>query len=220
MSLRNRAKPATYTLSDSLAELERTDPAVRKAARNLDRATAEIIQSCREHDLANCWECPTGSTYLRERYEALQCALTQPCVVMREMPGELVSTANLRGASRQAAMAKAAGVKAKREMGRMFAASLNPSVREAVLGRGMTDAAPFVVVVLTRIAPRPLDSDNLESALKAVRDGIAEGLGIDDRSPLVRYVVSQEQGGVRVHRVRCELFIQPGALTRNEVEAT
>ena len=207
MSLRNRATPATYTLTDSLAELERTDPAVAKAAANLD-AVLSGMRALRP---------VAGSPYLRERHEALTCALTQPCVVRWEAPAELVSTANLRGASRQAAMAKAAGVKAKREMGRMFARELKWDMEPG--RRSMA----FAVVVLTRIAPRPLDSDNLESACKAVRDGIAEGLGIDDRSPLVRYVTNQEQGGVRVHRVRCELFIQPrGALTRNEVskEAT
>ncbi len=38
------------------------------------------------------------------------------------------------------------------------------------------------VVTLTRIAPRTLDDDNLRGALKACRDGVADALGIDDRS--------------------------------------
>jgi hypothetical protein len=36
------------------------------------------------------------------------------------------------------------------------------------------------VVMLTRLSPGTLDDDNLRSALKATRDGIAEKLGADD----------------------------------------
>jgi hypothetical protein len=35
-------------------------------------------------------------------------------------------------------------------------------------------------VHLTRVANRSLDSDNLQSSLKAVRDGVADALGCDD----------------------------------------
>jgi len=41
-------------------------------------------------------------------------------------------------------------------------------------------AAPKLAVRLTRIAPRRLDSDNLTATLKAVRDGVADALGLDD----------------------------------------
>ena len=37
-----------------------------------------------------------------------------------------------------------------------------------------------VLVVLTRIGPRRLDTDNLASSAKAVRDGVADWLGVDD----------------------------------------
>jgi hypothetical protein len=37
------------------------------------------------------------------------------------------------------------------------------------------------IVTLTRLSPGTLDDDNLRSALKATRDGIAEKLGADDR---------------------------------------
>jgi hypothetical protein len=51
-------------------------------------------------------------------------------------------------------------------------------------------------VRLMRIAPSGgLDDDNLVGALKAVRDQIAEWLGIDDRhSKQVRYVYDQKRG--------------------------
>lgn len=50
------------------------------------------------------------------------------------------------------------------------------------------------VVTLIRIAPRALDDDNLASGFKAIRDGIADRLGVDDRSPLVQWRYSQRPG--------------------------
>lgn len=52
-----------------------------------------------------------------------------------------------------------------------------------------------LVVTLTRIAPRTLDSDNLASSQKHVRDGIAMALGIDDRDPRVEWRYAQRPGG-------------------------
>lgn len=68
--------------------------------------------------------------------------------------------------------------------------------------RAATDAgdragmlAAGLVVTLTRIAPRPLDDDNLASAFKAVRDGVADAIGIDDRDPRVAWRYAQERHG-------------------------
>lgn len=203
MSLRNRATPAAYTLTDSLAELERTDPAVAKAAVNLDRATTwPVIDALNANGTRWRADEPRGNTYLWERHEALTCALTRPLVATHEEAAELVSTANMRGASRQAVMAKAAGTKSKRAMGERIARAFKDA-------RPLDSGNAFAVVVITRIAPRLLDSDNLEGACKALRDGIATGLGIDDRSSRVRYVTTQEQGAPRYCAVRAELFIQP-----------
>lgn len=47
-------------------------------------------------------------------------------------------------------------------------------------------------ITLTRMAPRVLDSDNLVSSLKAVRDGIADWLGIDDGSSRINWNYAQE----------------------------
>lgn len=51
-------------------------------------------------------------------------------------------------------------------------------------------------VRLTRVAPsNGLDDDNLQGSLKAVRDAVAEWLGVDDRlSEQVRYVYGQRRG--------------------------
>lgn len=51
------------------------------------------------------------------------------------------------------------------------------------------------VVTLTRIAPsRGLDDDNLRGALKAVRDGVSDALGVDDRDPRVTWLYGQRRG--------------------------
>lgn len=51
-----------------------------------------------------------------------------------------------------------------------------------------------VVVTLTRIAPRKLDDDNLRTAFKALRDGVADRLGVADNDPRVRFEYDQERG--------------------------
>lgn len=50
-------------------------------------------------------------------------------------------------------------------------------------------------VRLTRVAPRPLDGDNLQRAMKAVRDGVADWLGVDDRDERVRWFYAQAVDG-------------------------
>jgi hypothetical protein len=76
--------------------------------------------------------------------------------------------------------------------------------REAValmLG-GRTKPNLPCVVQLTRIAPsNGLDDDNLSGSLKAIRDQVAQWLGVDDkRSDVVRYSYAQRRGpwGVEV----------------------
>ena len=55
-----------------------------------------------------------------------------------------------------------------------------------------------VVVTLTRIASRPLDSDNLQSAFKAFRDGIADAHGVDDKDEsVIKWVYAQRKGKPR-----------------------
>lgn len=55
---------------------------------------------------------------------------------------------------------------------------------------------PPLVVTLTRIGPsNGLDDDNLAGSMKAIRDQIAQWLGVDDRrSEVVRYRYAQERG--------------------------
>ena len=55
------------------------------------------------------------------------------------------------------------------------------------------DGGPCVVT-LTRVAPRELDDDNLAHAFKAIRDGVADALGVDDRDPRVTWGYAQRRG--------------------------
>lgn len=63
-----------------------------------------------------------------------------------------------------------------------------------------------VTVTLKRIGARLLDSDNLQSGFKAVRDGVADWLGIDDGSPRMTWRYEQEIGkrGVWFATVKAE----------------
>lgn len=65
----------------------------------------------------------------------------------------------------------------------------------ATLALGKPPPLP-VVVRLTRVGsgPRPLDGDNLQRALKAVRDVVAEWLGADDADPRIRWRYKQRRG--------------------------
>ncbi len=58
-----------------------------------------------------------------------------------------------------------------------------------------------VIVTLVRVAPRALDDDNLRGALKAIRDGVADGLGVDDRDPRVTWVYLQRRGAPGSYQV-------------------
>ena len=51
-----------------------------------------------------------------------------------------------------------------------------------------------LVVLLTRVAPRALDDDNLRGAFKSVRDGCADWLGVPDNDPRVRWEYNQAKG--------------------------
>ena len=63
-----------------------------------------------------------------------------------------------------------------------------------------------ILVLITRVGPRKLDSDNLAISAKHVRDGIADVLGVDDGDETkVRWEYAQEKGkgyGCRVEYVR------------------
>lgn len=87
-----------------------------------------------------------------------------PIVVV--VPMRLPSAANLR----EHHMARARRVKDQRKWVGLALRSVRPRL---AVGGGLR-------CTLTRVGPRPLDSDNLDGAFKAVRDAVAEWMGVDD----------------------------------------
>lgn len=71
-----------------------------------------------------------------------------------------------------------------------------------------TVPVPPVRVRLVRVAPRRLDShDNLRASLKAVADGVADWLDVDDGSDDVIWEYGQERGDPKEYLVRIEVSI-------------
>jgi hypothetical protein len=78
----------------------------------------------------------------------------------------------------------------------------------AQIGRSLDvwPAGVPLVVTLTRVGGRKMDDDNLSAALKAVRDGVADWLGVDDGSPLLTWDYRQEPDPKnRSQAVRCRV---------------
>lgn len=81
-----------------------------------------------------------------------------------------------------------------------------------------TEKPPIAIpcaIVLTRIAPRQLDShDNLAISMKWVSDALAEFLvpgkavGRADDCKLIKWDYKQEKGGVREYAVRIEIMME------------
>ena len=63
-----------------------------------------------------------------------------------------------------------------------------------------------VTVVLTRVAPRRVDGDNLQSGFKAVRDGVADWLGVDDGNGLIDWQYVQRSGRPSEYAVEIEVI--------------
>ena len=108
------------------------------------------------------------------------------------LPIEIPSTANLR--EHWAARAKRAA-----------------SHRQAMISIPLTVRwmTPPLVITLTRLAPRRLDSDNLAISFKAVRDGIADRLGMDDGDPRLTWDYDQRREAVYGIEIDIETLVRP-----------
>ena len=62
--------------------------------------------------------------------------------------------------------------------------------------------APPLSITITRIGPRELDTDNAVGACKHCRDGVADWLGVNDRSKELQWLYAQEKAGKGVYGVR------------------
>ena len=88
-------------------------------------------------------------------------------------------------------------------------ARLTKLQRLAALKAMIENAAPPqtpMTILLTRVAPRKLDSDNLSSGFKAVRDGIADWLQIDDGHPGIDWQYKQRTGKPKEYFVEVEVI--------------
>jgi hypothetical protein len=102
-------------------------------------------------------------------------------VIIVSLPLRIVSEANARDHWTKSA-------KRAREQRGVTAFALRPKLTSAVV-----KPQRMTVVTLTRQGPRSLDSDNLQRALKAVRDGVADALGMDDADPRIEWRYGQER---------------------------
>ena len=66
--------------------------------------------------------------------------------------------------------------------------------------------APPMTIVLTRIGPKTLDTDNLAGGFKAARDGVADWLGVDDGHPGLDWQYAQRCAGPKVYSVEIEVI--------------
>lgn len=126
------------------------------------------------------------------RLEALEILATTPGPFESAfMPLRTSSRANAHVHWRE--VAKSA--KAHRQAAQLVLSGKKTHLRKSLLAEGT------LVVRVVRIAPQDLDGhDNLGMALKAVIDGVADVLGINDRDPRVSFVPDEERGawGVRI----------------------
>ena len=77
------------------------------------------------------------------------------------------------------------------------------AVRLAWAGAGLGGWHPPLplTVVMVRLGGKPMDDDNLGGAFKALRDALAELLGVDDGDPRVRWRPRQSPGPARSVRI-------------------
>lgn len=122
-------------------------------------------------------------------------------------PLRIESVANLR----EHWAKKAARTAAHRAMGKLLAhqASLWLRWKLSMAGERVwrCPVVPRMRVTITRIAPRSLDSDNVQSAFKAFRDGIADHFGVDDRADWYEWRYEQRKGKPREYAV--EVLVEP-----------
>ena len=117
--------------------------------------------------------------------------LTIPGVELRSL------NRDLRGTSMGARMAAAATAKGQRT-----GVTTMCWAKFGVPPRGKNNEPVPLVITITRVGPRELDTDNLAASAKHIRDGIADWLGINDRLKLLRWEYAQERGAPKEYGVK------------------
>lgn len=156
----------------------------------------------------------TTDSRLSRLARALAVVVSRPPVAVASTPLKLRNPLNGGGlsTSRGARMASNARRQKERAVGRTLGIRLGIDVH------GLTLTCVSYAAVLTRISPKPFDSDNLEAAFKSVRDGMAEAWGIDDADPRVTWVTDWRKGPKDA--VEAALWVLPHASEPLVVEPT
>ena len=117
----------------------------------------------------------------------------------------LLSPNQTRGHTRQAAIIASHQIKAERQRTKV-------EVQLFVARKELRSLGAPAEIGLTRIGPRRLDDSNLANAFKAVEDGIAAALGLNDKGfvwfgarPGVRVMPEQRSEGPGVYAVEIVL---------------
>lgn len=143
------------------------------------------------------------SPHLMRRHRALMAILAaeEPLAVIT-VPGEIQRVVNVgEGRSRRAQNGKRRVQRDLKGRGRSVGMQLD-------LQKLYIDHGP-IIVVLVRVMPKAtMDADNLESAMKRVRDGIAEVIGVDDRDEAIEYVPDQRRGAPKQEALLVEVYRQ------------
>lgn len=121
------------------------------------------------------------------------------------IPLKLDVDLNSRGNTRLAAILKTREIATQRQA---VSAALNTwKARGTLAHLREKNPSDWWTVVLTRVAPRQLDDDNLAGRLKAVRDQVAQEMGINDRDrQRLLFVAEQRTGEPKQHAVEIEVL--------------
>ncbi len=116
------------------------------------------------------------------------------------LPLKTISESNSRGHWAK----KAARVASQRFVA---ATAVRPFVNRPHKDGAMALPIEPIAITLTRVAPRRLDDDNLRGCLKAVRDGVADALEMDDGNERISWRYGQERGRPGEYAVR--IILEP-----------
>lgn len=85
--------------------------------------------------------------------------------------------------------------------------------------RGAKDGLFPYCVRLVRCGPRKLDSDNLQGAFKAIRDGIAKAFGVDDGDERIEWLYGQQKEKTVRIAVLVEAMTPPSSVSAKAAPA-
>ncbi len=151
-----------------------------KDADRLASSVEEVALSLEEHEVR--------LAQAKVRREAAMSPKPGNACVSFSVSVRIMSEANMR----EHWAAKARRTKSLRQAGHLHTlAAVQQKVGRDAKPKSLLQHNSVVTAMLTRVAPRRLDDDNLAGGFKAFRDGMADAFEIDDRDPRVRWRYDQ-----------------------------